>query len=127
DLALWISGSPALKVSAYQRGDAPALVWAHIEAADGTLWSLRTSWLLPNQASFSDRLEVHGSDGAEVLKLTPAAHTAALGRDRPLLLVHQTRCSLGPRHPDRRGARDTNRGGDHLLGRRRRCPGRRLR
>ena len=78
DLALWISGSPALKVSAYQRGDAPALVWAHIEAADGTLWSLRTSWLLPNQASFSDRLEVHGSDGAEVVELTPAAHTAAL-------------------------------------------------
>src|SRR5262249_57619177 len=44
DLALWISGSPALRVSAYQRGDAvPTLVWAHAEAADRSLWSLRTS------------------------------------------------------------------------------------
>jgi predicted dehydrogenase len=79
DLALWISGSPALRVSAYQRGDAaPALIWAHAEAADGSLWSLRTSWLLPTDASFSDRLEVHGSDGAEVLELTPNAHVEAL-------------------------------------------------
>jgi predicted dehydrogenase len=78
DLALWISGSPALRVSAYQRGDAPALVWAHVEAADGSLWSLRTSWLLPTDASFSDRLEVHGSDGAEVLELTSDTHVGAL-------------------------------------------------
>ena len=79
DLALWISGSPALRVSAYQRGDtAPALVWAHAEAADGSLWSLRTSWLLPTHASFGDRLEVHGSDGAEVLDLAPDAHAGAL-------------------------------------------------
>ena len=79
DLALWISGSPALRVSAYQRGDtAPALVWAHAEAADGSLWSLRTSWLLPTHASFGDRLEVHGSDGAEALELTPDAHAGAL-------------------------------------------------
>jgi predicted dehydrogenase len=78
DLALWISGAPALRVSAYQRGDAPALVWAHVEAADGSLWSLRTSWLLPTDASFSDRLEVHGSDGAEVLELTADTHAGAL-------------------------------------------------
>jgi len=78
DLALWISGAPALRVSAYQRGDAPALVWAHVEAADGSLWSLRTSWLLPTDASFSDRLEVHGSDGAELLELTADTHAGAL-------------------------------------------------
>jgi predicted dehydrogenase len=79
DLAFWISGSPALRVSAYQRGEAaPALIWAHAEAADGSLWSLRTSWLLPAHASLGDRLEVYGSDGAEVLDLTPDAHAAAL-------------------------------------------------
>jgi predicted dehydrogenase len=79
DLALWISGSPALRVSAYQRGNgAPALVWAHAEAADGSLWSLRTSWLLPTDAPFRDRLEVHGSDRTEVLELTPDAHVEAL-------------------------------------------------
>ena len=79
DLALWISGSTALRVSAHERGDgATALVWAHAEAADGSLWSLRTSWLLPAHASFGDRLAVYGSDGAEVLDLTPDAHAEAL-------------------------------------------------
>ena len=66
DLALWISGAPALKVTAHERGDgAPALVWAHVEAGDGSLWSLRTSWLLPGDASFTDRVQVYGSQGAE--------------------------------------------------------------
>jgi len=75
DLALWISGAQALRVSAYQRGGegdgAPALLWAHVEADDGSLWSLRTSWLLPLHTSLADRLEVYGSDGAVVLDLQP--------------------------------------------------------
>ncbi len=79
DLALWISGAPALKVTAHERGDgAPALVWAHVEAGDGSLWSLRTSWLLPADASVADRVEVYGSDGAEVVELTPDSYDAAL-------------------------------------------------
>jgi predicted dehydrogenase len=79
DLAFWISGAPALTVSAHERGDgAPALVWAHVEAGDGSLWSLRTSWLLPDDASVEDRVEVYGAEGAEVLQLTADIYDAAL-------------------------------------------------
>jgi predicted dehydrogenase len=62
-------------VSAHARGDCgqgpPLLVWAHVEAADGTLWSLRTSWVLPDDGEIADRLEVYGSEGAAVLSLEP--------------------------------------------------------
>ena len=69
DLALWISGARALRASAYERGGdgAPALVWGHVEADDGSLWSLGTSWLLAGHAAVADRLEVYGSDGAVTL------------------------------------------------------------
>jgi predicted dehydrogenase len=79
DLAFWISGAPALKVTAHERrDDAPALVWAHVEASDGSLWSLRTSWLLPGDAPVADRVEVYGTRGAEVVELTPDTYDAAL-------------------------------------------------
>ena len=80
DLALWISGARALRASAYERGGdgAPALVWGHVEADDGSLWSLGTSWLLAGHAAVADRLEVYGSDGAVTLDLHPDAHADAL-------------------------------------------------
>ncbi len=75
DLALWISGSRALEVVARERaanhGHESRLVWAQIAAADGSVWSLRTSWLLPDAASLSDRLEIYGEDGAIVLDAKP--------------------------------------------------------
>lgn len=78
DLALWITGSRAARVSAYGRGGAgggsPSLFWAHVEAADESIWSLRTSWLLPDAAALSDRLEVYGTEGAIVLDLQPTVN-----------------------------------------------------
>jgi predicted dehydrogenase len=75
DLALWLTGSSVDRVSAHARGACgqgpPLLVWAHAEAADGTLWSLRTSWVLPDDGEIADQLEVYGSEGAAVLSLEP--------------------------------------------------------
>lgn len=87
DLALWISGSRALRVSAHSRGaedgGPPLLVWAHVEAADGSVWSLHTSWVLPDDLTIPDRLEVYGSEGAVVLNLQP--HVQFAGRNAPVL------------------------------------------
>jgi predicted dehydrogenase len=74
DLALWISGASARRVTAYSRRapseDAtaetvPQLLWATVEATDGSLWSLRVSWVLPVGDELGDRLEVFGPDGVE--------------------------------------------------------------
>lgn len=54
----------------------------HVEAADGSLWSLRTSWVLPDDGAIADRLEVYGSDGATVLSLEPPVEY--LGSKTPL-------------------------------------------
>src|SRR2546428_819347 len=76
DLALWVTGSRAVRASAHGRGGQdggpPLLVWAQVEAADGSVWSLRTSWLLPDSAPLSDRFEGYGTGGAGVLDLQPA-------------------------------------------------------
>ena len=81
DLALWIGGSRATRVSAHGRGGSagapPQLLWARVEAADGSLWSLRTSWLLPENAPPSDQFTVYGTDGAVALDLR--ATVTALG------------------------------------------------
>jgi predicted dehydrogenase len=74
DLALWISGARARRVSAQDRGGSdalPHLIWAQVEADDGSVWSLRTSWLLPEGAQSTDRLEVYGSQGMAALDLAP--------------------------------------------------------
>ena len=76
DLSLWISGSRAVRVSAHQRGGRaggpPLLVWAQVEAADGGVWSLRESWLLPDGTPTADRLDVYGTLGVAGLDLTGA-------------------------------------------------------
>lgn len=84
DLALWVTGARALRVSAHQRGrdgsdGPPLLVWATVEADDGTVWSLRVSWLLPAAAPPGDRFEVHGDGGAATLELAPAVTVLAAG------------------------------------------------
>jgi predicted dehydrogenase len=87
DLALWITGSRAVRVTAHERGvngsEQPHLVWAQVEAAGGSVWSLRTSWVLPDTAQLADRLEVYGTEGAVALEfndheLTPETHAGAL-------------------------------------------------
>jgi predicted dehydrogenase len=79
DLALWISGSRATSVSAHQRGggdgEQPHLVWTQVEVADGSVWSLRTSWLLPDAAPLADRLEAYGTEGVIVLDLKPTVRS----------------------------------------------------
>lgn len=81
DLALWISGSRAVRLSAQERGaengGLPLLVWAQVEAADGSVWSLRNSWLLPDSALLADRLEVYGTEGAVALDLQPTVTVLA--------------------------------------------------
>jgi predicted dehydrogenase len=88
DLALWITGARALRVSAHERGRGvggddgpPLLVWAQVEASDGSVWSLRVSWLLPRAAPPGDRLEVYGSEGAAVLELAPTVTVLGAGAD----------------------------------------------
>jgi predicted dehydrogenase len=75
DLAVWVTGSRAVRVSSLGRGAVgdgpPLLAWAHVEAADGSVWSLRTAWVLPDGASIADRIEVYGTAGAAVLELEP--------------------------------------------------------
>jgi predicted dehydrogenase len=81
DLAVWISGSRAVRVNAHERlvadGGPPQLVWAQVEAADGSVWSLRATLLLPVEAQLADRLEVYGTDGVAALGLEPAVVVAA--------------------------------------------------
>jgi predicted dehydrogenase len=85
DLALWISDSRAVRVSAHERGGRaggpPLLVWAHVEAADGGVWSLRESWLLPDGAPTADRLEVYGTQGTAALDLTGAGDATVAAID----------------------------------------------
>jgi predicted dehydrogenase len=75
DLALWITGARAVRVTAQGRGekvdDMPRLVWANVEASDGSVWALRVSWLLSNDAPSSDRLDVYGTAGVATLDLRP--------------------------------------------------------
>jgi predicted dehydrogenase len=75
DLAMWITGARAVRVSAQGRGAVdggpPLLVWAHVDADDGSVWSLRTTWVLPDDASVADRIEIYGTAGAAVLELEP--------------------------------------------------------
>lgn len=75
DVALWLTGAPATRVVGWEHcgpsGEAPVLVWAHVEAGDGSLWSLRTNWLLPDDALPVDALEVVGSQGVISLDLRP--------------------------------------------------------
>jgi predicted dehydrogenase len=74
DVALWVTGSRAVRVSAHGRGEVtarPQLLWARVEAADGSVWSLHVSWLLSDDAPGGDRLEVYGSRGVAKLALEP--------------------------------------------------------
>jgi predicted dehydrogenase len=82
DLAVWISGSRATSVTAHGRGgdgERPLVVWAQVKAANGTVWSLRTAWVLPDGATPIDRFEVYGAVGTHEVTV----HQRAPGRGRP--------------------------------------------
>jgi predicted dehydrogenase len=101
DLALWLSGSRAVRVSALERGGRvggpPLLVWAQVEAADGGVWSLRESWLLPDAAPTADRLEVYGTEGVIALDLTGAGDASADAIDAEI--AHFCACLLTGAEP----------------------------
>jgi predicted dehydrogenase len=85
DMALWITGATASRVVGWERAGLaahqPVVVWAHVEASDGSLWSLRTNWLLPDDVVPVDALEVVGTDGVLSLDLRPDLIVAS-GRGR---------------------------------------------
>lgn len=90
DVALWVTGARAVSVSAYARGgvdaNRPQLLWARVDAADGSVWSLHVSWLLSDDAPGSDRLEVYGSRGVAKLALEPSV---SLFTDRAEWVDHE--------------------------------------
>lgn len=90
DVALWVTGSRAVRVRAYGRGGAnserPLLVWAQVEAADGSVWALHVSWLLPDDAPSDDRLEIYGTSGVAKLALRP---TVAVFSDQTAWVDHE--------------------------------------
>ena len=112
DLAVWLSGARAVRVSAHGRrprsGGAPAaddgreapplLAWATVEADDGSVWSLRASWLLPDGASIVDRIEVFTAQGVDAAEGdgSPDALEAAIQAE----LAHFCRCVRDRRASD---------------------------
>lgn len=89
DVALWVTGARAVRVSAVGRGGTaqrPQLLWARIEADDGSVWSLHVSWLLSGDGPGGDRLEVYGDEGVAKLTLESGV---ALFTDRARWLDHE--------------------------------------
>ncbi|MEV0714304.1 Gfo/Idh/MocA family oxidoreductase [Asanoa sp. NPDC050611] len=67
DLALWVGGTRAATVVAH--APRAGLVFAQVTAADGAVWSIRTSWLLPGDAAPSDEFAVHGTAGVATVRV----------------------------------------------------------
>jgi predicted dehydrogenase len=112
DLAVWMSGSRAVRVSALGRRapdpheawpssgaePPPRLLWATVEAQDGSVWSLRVSWLLPDGEALSDRFEVFGAAGVDVAESFGAP--AALGAGIEAEVAHFCACMRDGRCSD---------------------------
>lgn len=111
DLAVWIGGSNAISVTASSPQPAALaeafpigsgaltggpmnqpidLVFAEVRAADGTIWSLRGSWLLPPAAPPSDRFEVYGTKGVAVVDVGSTETTLAVGSPQEVVSVVPT-------------------------------------
>lgn len=75
DLAGWLSGGRAVTVTAQTRTSfddrpgGPDLLFGQVSADDGSVWSIRSAWLLPGENS-SDVIEVYGSAGTATLRAT---------------------------------------------------------
>jgi predicted dehydrogenase len=100
DVAQWITGARAARVTAVERrleGDAfPSLVWAHVEASDDSVWSLQTTWVLPDGEALYDRLEVFGSTGAVTIELDGDYAAPALDAE----LAHFCACLQAGTEPE---------------------------
>ena len=77
DLAGWFSGGRAVTVTAQTRTSfrdrtgRPDLLFGTVSADDGSVWSIRSAWLLPDESS-SDTIEVYGTAGTATLRATTA-------------------------------------------------------
>jgi predicted dehydrogenase len=79
DLAVAVTGARATRVSAHSGRGGADLLFAQVEADDGSVWSLRTSWLLPEEDDPSDRFEVYGAAGLGVVEVGRGQVELSLG------------------------------------------------
>lgn len=82
DLATWLDGHRPVSVSATAApavaGAPPTYLAATVRTDSDTLWTLRCSWQLPENAENRDRLQVFGTNGTIQLVVTGDTATATL-------------------------------------------------
>lgn len=82
DLARWVTGSAGAVVSALQVDTAgsgrPDVVFGQVAAVDGTIWSIRTAWTLPNGDGPADLFEVVGTRGVATVQVDATGTRLAL-------------------------------------------------
>lgn len=82
DLATWLDGHRPMTVSAAATpsvaGASPTYLAATVRTDADTLWTLRCSWQLPENAENRDRLQVFGSTGTIELVMVGDAATATV-------------------------------------------------
>ena len=82
DLAVWMSGTTAVSVSANEVHAAgapnPDVVFAQVITANGSIFSIRTAWTLPATEGPSDLLEVFGTTGLATITVDATGTTLTL-------------------------------------------------
>ena len=82
DLALWMTGSSPLRVTARQiespARSQPLAIWAEVETTDHIALSFQVSWSLAG-GSLPDALEIVGDNGALALALSSRVHDFSAG------------------------------------------------
>lgn len=96
DLAIWYAGSRVKTVRAYGRGESPAeapeVLWACLEFANGCLAMLHSNWMTPDEAgiAIADSAEVIGDKGTAHFEtsLSGLQIWNAAGRQSPDTAIH---------------------------------------
>ncbi|MFN8623336.1 MAG: Gfo/Idh/MocA family oxidoreductase [Chloroflexota bacterium] len=76
DIALWLTGSRAVRVRALEHrapgAPQPDILWAQVELASGALAAFSTAYLHPSDVAVptSDRFEVYGTGGVAAVDMT---------------------------------------------------------
>ena len=97
DLAIWYSGSRVKTVRAYGRGESPAeapeVLWACLEFANGCLAMLHSNWMTPDEAGIvmNDAVEIIGTNGTAQFENSGSNLQLwdATGRKSPDYFIHQ--------------------------------------
>lgn len=90
DLAVWITGSHAVSVSALEVDSTgigrPDIVFGQVEAVDGSIWSIRTAWTLRDNDGPADLFEVFGTGGVATVAVDASGSSLSLpGPDHQVL------------------------------------------